>query len=133
MQTMFELSDKLMALKQAKADLAEQEKELKAKLSAVEMELADLMLENELQRFNRNGVTFSYKVTPQAGAKAGMQPEVAQWLKENGYAAIVKEAVNHMTFRATVREMIEAGGVPDGLAEMISVYEQVSVGTLKTK
>lgn len=132
-ERMFELSDNLMKLKKEKNKLGEMEKEVKAEMANVEAELAELMLDAELQRFSRNGVTFSYKVTPQASAKAGMQPEVAAWLKKNGYDSIVKEAVNHNTFRATVREMLEAGGVPDELADMINIYEQVSVGTLQTK
>ena len=129
MRELFDLSDRLKELRIQKGNLEDEIKGITQIIDKIEMEMSDRMLEHDLQRFNRNGTTFYYKVSPKFSPLATEKEAVFRWLKENGYDGIVKETVHHQTFNATMKELVEEeGDIPEGLADKVALYEKVSIG-----
>ena len=134
MSDVFQLADQLAALKQRKRELEDELKEVNAKIGRVDQELSNLMLEEELQSFNRNGQTFYVNTKTFASAIPDKKQELFAWLKENGYGDMITETVNHNTLSAFVREMLsETDQLPEGLEELVNVYEKTTVGIRKAK
>ena len=56
---LLELSDRLKALKDRKAEIEKDLKDTNAEIDGVTAEMIELMTTDELESFNRNGTTFS--------------------------------------------------------------------------
>lgn len=129
----FSLADRLKDLKQHKKELESEIKALNAEIEETEAKLAELMLEEEMQNFTRNGRIFYLNTKVYASAVAERKAELYKWLKENGYGDLVYETVNANSLAAFVREQLEeADELPEGLAEMVNVFEKTTVGIRKT-
>ncbi len=130
---MFSLADRLKDLKQHKKELESEIKALNAEIEETEAKLAELMLEEEMQNFTRNGRMFYLNTKVYASAVAERKAELYEWLKENGYGDLVYETVNANRLAAFVREQLEeAGELPEGLAGVVNVFEKTTVGIRKT-
>lgn len=128
----FSLADKLLALREEKDRLSELTKENNAEIERVEREMIEQMRVNELQNFKRNGKLFYQTAKTWASPQVEKKELVYAWLKENGYADLVKETVHAQTFSSFVNERIEEDGeVPEDLANMINLTEKVSIGIRK--
>lgn len=128
----FSLADRLKDLKQHKKELESEIKALNAEIEETEAKLAELMLEEEMQNFTRNGRMFYLNTKVYASAVAERKAELYEWLKENGYGNLVYETVNANSLAAFVREQLEeADELPEGLAEMVNVFEKTTVGIRK--
>ena len=59
--------------------------------------------------------------------------ELYQYLKDNGFGALVKETVNANTLSGWVKEQMEENDdeLPEDLAEFINLYEKTAVGIRK--
>lgn len=134
MSDIFQLADELAELKQRKRELEDELKEVNAKIGRVDQELSNLMLEEELQSFNRNGQTFYVNTKTYASAVPERKQDLFAWLKNHGYGDMVAETVNANTLSAFVREMLsETDQLPEDLEELVNVYEKTTVGIRKAK
>ena len=129
----FDLADKLKALKDEKKDLASRTKEVNAEIEKTDLTLSDAMAESEVEKFTRNGSTFYLNTRLYASPIAGKKEELFAALKEKGYGSIVTETVNVNTLASFVKEQMAENNdeIPAWLTEKISTYEKVSVGVRK--
>ncbi len=129
----FDLADKLKALKDEKKDLDSRTKEVNAEIEKTDLTLSDAMAESEVEKFTRNGSTFYLNTRLYASPIAGKKEELFAALKEKGYGSIVTETVNVNTLASFVKEQMAENNdeIPAWLTEKISTYEKVSVGVRK--
>ncbi|MDQ0340245.1 hypothetical protein J2S00_003050 [Caldalkalibacillus uzonensis] len=130
--TVLSLADQLLNLREAKEDLESRLKEINKELEKVENELVEQMRVNELERFNFRGKLFYQQAKTWASPKKEHKEYVYQWLKENGYADLVKETVHSQSFSSLINEMLEEEGeVPDDLMPFINLTEKVGIRVRK--
>lgn len=132
-QEIFEMADKLKAVKDRKKELDAQVKEVNAEIESLDLALSDAMAEAELDRFSRNGSTFYLNTRLFASPAAGRKDDLMQVLKDQGYGSIVVESVNANTLASFVKEQIAANEdmIPEWLSDVVSTFEKVSVGVRK--
>ena len=130
-QRIFELSDRLKALKDKKYGLDDEVKAVTAEIEGVQGELIELMLEEELTSFNRDGTTFSLATTEYPGPAEGKKDELYEKLKAEGYEELF--TVNSQTLRGLVGELKEAnnGGLPEWLEGLITPNEKSVIRVTK--
>jgi len=130
----FEMADRLKALKEQKKDLEAQAEAVGAEINALDAQLSDAMAEADLDRFSRNGSTFYLKSRLFASPAAGRKDEMMAALKANGYASLVVESVNANTLASFIKEQREINGtdVPEWLGDTVTTFEKVSVGIRKS-
>ena len=132
---MFNLSDRLKALKENKKELETTLKNVNEKIFEIESSLAELMTLNETQNFTRSGTMFSLTTSTKASAKAGRRQELYTALKNAGYGDLVVETVNPSSLSAFVKEQISENGeaLPEWLDGLVNVFEKTSISLRKTK
>lgn len=133
-QTMiFELADKLKAMKEEKKELDAQVKELGDEIEKLDLQLSDAMAQAEVERFSRNGSTFYLSSRLYASPIAGKKDELFEALEENGFGNLITRTVNANTLSSFVKEQMAENDdeVPAWLTEKISTFEKVSVGIRK--
>ena len=72
----FELADRLKAAKDRKKELDAQVKETNAEIEQLDSQLSDLMAEQEVERFSRNGSTFYLNTRLFASPAAGCRDDL---------------------------------------------------------
>jgi predicted nucleic acid-binding Zn-ribbon protein len=131
-QDVFSLADRLKELRERKSELNEEIKAVNAELEEVEAKLAEAMVAEEIQNFARNGQMYYLQSKVYASAVPERKQELYEWLKENGYGDLVYETVNANSLAAFVREQLEESDeLPEGLSELVNVYEETTVGIRK--
>ena len=130
----FEMADRLKALKEQKKNLEAQAEAVGAEINALDTQLSDAMAEANLDKFSRNGSTFYLKSRLFASPAAGRKDEMMAALKANGYASLVVESVNTNTLSSFIKEQREINGtdVPEWLGDTVTTFEKVSVGIRKS-
>lgn len=129
----FELADKLKAMKEEKKEMDAQVKELGAEIEKLDLQLSDAMAQAEVERFSRNGSTFYLNSRLYASPIAGKKDELFEALEENGFGNLITRTVNANTLSSFVKEQMAENDdeVPAWLTEKISTFEKVSVGIRK--
>src|SRR5690606_20261911 len=128
----FELADRLVDLKERKEQLSDELKKLNAEIEETDRQLAELMVSEEIQTFVRNGRTFYLRNEVYVSPVAERRDELIRWFKEHGLGDIVQETVHPRTLSATVKEMLEEDDeLPEGLSELINIFEKTTVGLRK--
>ena len=132
-EKMFELADRLKALRDEKKDAEQRVKELNAALDETDAALAQLMTDTETQNFTRSGTMFYLTNTTRASATADRKDELFEALRAEGYGGLVYDTVNANSLSAFVREQISENGdvLPDWLEGLVSVFEKTTVGVHK--
>jgi uncharacterized protein YlxW (UPF0749 family) len=130
---MFELSDELKKLRDLKADLESQVKEVNEKIDDTDYKLSEIMAENETQNFTRSGTMFCLTTKTRASAVAGSKEGLYAALKGQGYGDLVYETVNANSLSSFVKEQIEENGdaLPDWLTGLVNVFDKTTVGVRK--
>ena len=129
---LFIVADDLVRYRDQKKEIEEALKEINALITETEEQLVNLMIEEEMQNFTRNGKQFILTNRTYANAKAGMMPAVCEWMKDNGLADMVKESVHPQTLQAWVKEQLEeAGALPEELEPLVNVYEKSGISIRK--
>ena len=133
-ETMFELADRLRALRDEKADAEQRLKELNAEIDEVGFALSERMAETETQNFTRSGMMFCLTTKTRASATAGRKEELFSALRAEGYGDLVYETVNANSLSAFVKEQTAENGdaLPDWLNGLVSVFEKTTVGVRKS-
>ena len=132
-EKMFELADRLKALRDEKKDAEQRVKELNAALDETDAALAQLMTDTETQNFTRSGTMFCLTNTTRASATADRKDELFEALRAEGYGGLVYETVNANSLSVFVREQISENDdvLPDWLEGLVSVFEKTTVGVRK--
>jgi len=122
----------LSHLKDNKATIEEQLKQVKRQIEVQEQKLVNMMVDEELQSFKgNNGITYSLKTMAAPNILAENKPELIKRLKENGHEGIVKEDVNTQTFKAYMKEMGWETNeeLPEFLQDIVNIFEKTTIGT----
>lgn len=132
-ERMFELADRLRALRDEKAEADKRLKEIKAEIDEVDYSLSELMAESETQNFTRAGTMFCLTTKTHASATAGRKEELFMALRGEGFGDLVYETVNANSLSAFVKEQIAENGdeLPGWLNGLVNVFEKTSVGVRK--
>ena len=132
--SIFALADRLRELTAQKKSLEAELKATKEFIEETDAALSKAMLDAEMQNFSRAGMLFYLATRTFASAAAGRQEELNTWLKENGYPDLVKETVNANTLAAFIREQLEEEDeLPEGLKDLVNVFEKTTVNARKAK
>ena len=132
-EPLFELADRLRALRDEKAEAEQRVKEINAKIDEVDYRLSELMAESETQNFTRAGTMFCLTTKTRASAMAGRKAELYSALRGEGYGDLVYETVNANSLSAFVKEQIAENGdaLPAWLNGLVNVFEKTSVSLRK--
>ena len=132
-ETMFELADRLKALRAQKDALETELKQVNMDIDNADKRLANLMADTETQNFTRAGVLFCLTTKTRASALSGQKDALYGALRAKGFGDLVYETVNANSLSAFVKEQIEANGdtLPVWLEGLISVFEKTTVGVRK--
>ena len=131
---MFELADELKSLRDTKADLDQQAKDVAERIDEVDYRLSELMAETETQNFTRAGTMFCLTTKTRASAAAGVKDSLYAALKDNGFGDLVYETVNANSLSSFVKEQIEGNGdaLPDWLEGLVNVFDKTTVSVRKS-
>ncbi len=126
----FELADKLKALKDEKKRKETELKSINEEILKVDGELSELMLQQETQNFTRNGTTFCLTTSMKASPIAGMKDELYAMLRKNGYEDLIHETINANSLSSFVKEQIAENNesLPSWLEGLVNVFERNTVG-----
>lgn len=132
-ETMFELAEKLKALRDQKTETEAQLKDINAQIDETDYRLSELMAETETQNFTRSGTMFCLTTKTRASAVAGSKEELYAALREQGYGDLVYETVNANSLSSFVKEQIgeNEDELPDWLDGLVNVFEKTTVGVRK--
>jgi hypothetical protein len=130
---LFELGDELKRLRNLKADLEDQAKEVNAKIDETDQLLSELMINTETQNFTRSGTMFCLTSKTRASAAAGNKETLFKVLKDNGYSALIYETVNANSLSSFINEQIEENNdtLPAWLEGLVNVYDKTTVSVRK--
>ena len=130
---MLEWADKLKALRDRKAELEAEIKDINAQIDNADWHLSNLMAESETQNFTHAGTTFCLTTKTRASAKVGRKDELFRALRGAGFGDMIVETVNANNLSAFVREQMEenADALPVWLDGLVSVFEKTTVGVRK--
>ena len=125
-EKMFELADRLRALRDEKAEAEQHLKEIKAEMDEVDYRLSELMAESETQNFTRAGTMFCLTTKTHASAVAGRKEEFVPPPRAGGFGDLVYETVNANSLSAFVKEQVAENGdmLPDWLDGLVNVFER---------
>jgi hypothetical protein len=126
-QKMFELSDELKALRDAKKAQEEETKKINARIFEVETALIDEMVAEEISSFKRNGQGFCLVVQNFPQAEPEQKEVLYKAFKERGYEHLF--TINHQTLTSTLKEMITENddAIPAWLDGLIRTFEKSSI------
>ena len=132
-EQLFDLADRLRALRDAKAEAELRLKEINAEIDEVDYRLSELMAESETQNFTRAGTMFCLTTKTRASATAGRKDELFSALRGEGYGDLVYETVNANSLSAFVKEQMAENGdvLPAWLNGLVNVFEKTSVSLRK--
>ena len=134
-EKMFELADRLRALRDEKAEAEQHLKEIKAEMDEVDYRLSELMAESETQNFTRAGTMFCLTTKTRANAAPGRKDELFDALRAEGYGDMITETVNANSLSSFVKEQIAENGdeLPGWLHGLVNVFEKTTVGVRKAR
>jgi hypothetical protein len=129
----FRLSDKLAVMREDKSRTEDVLKEINERIEQTEYELSELMAENDLQNFTRNGQMFYLKSITRASAIPSEKCALFDSLKRQGFGGLVYETVNANSLSSFVKEQMEENGdvLPGWLNGLVNVRDFTTVGVRK--
>ena len=130
---LFELADKLKALKDEKKQKEIELKNISDLLFETETKLSELMILSETQNFTHSGTTFSLKTSLKASTVSGKKEELYTLLKNSGYGDLITETINPSSLSAIIKEQMSENEdkLPSFLSGLINVFEKNTVSTRK--
>jgi len=126
---MYELAEQLKSLKEKKKEIENIQEDINAQIKDVELHLASMMAESEMQNFTRAGTMYSLVNKTRASAAAGNKDKLYAALRKEGYGDLVSETVNANSLSTFVKEQISENKdtLPEWLNGLVNVYEQPAV------
>ena len=134
-EKMFELADKLKALRDQKDALEAELKQVNMDIENADWHLSTLMAETETQNFTRAGTMFCLTTKTRASATEGMKDELFGALRAEGFGDLIYETVNANSLSAFVKEQIAESddALPQWLSGLVNVFEKITVGVRKAR
>lgn len=132
-EKLFELADRLKALRDEKKAIEQSLKDVNAVFDEVDATLAQLMTDSETQNFTRSGTMFCLTNTTRASATADRKDDLFEALRTEGHGGLIYETVNANSLSAFVREQISENNdiLPCWLDGLVNVFEKTTVGVRK--
>jgi len=132
-EKMFELADRLKALRDEKQESEQRLKDINAEIDETDAALAQLMTDTETQNFTRCGTMFCLTNTLRASAAAKRKEELFDALRAAGHGGLIYETVNANSLSAFVKEQMAENDdtLPDWLDGLVNVFEKTTVGIRK--
>lgn len=132
-EKLFELADRLKALRDAKKETEQSLKDVNDELEEVDAALAQLMTDTETQNFTRSGTMFCLTNTTRASATADRKDDLLEALRDEGHGGLIYETVNANSLSAFVKEQISENNdvLPNWLEGLVNVFEKTTVGVRK--
>ena len=123
------LVDQYKALLDAKDELAEQTKANNKAIEACRNRLAEKMVNEEVEKINRSGYTYSLSPKTKYSKAAGKDEELFELLRDSGLGDIIVETVNAQTFSATMNQLAEDndGELPEEWADVVNEYSYMDI------
>jgi hypothetical protein len=130
---MLELADKLKELKDLKASMEADLKDVNADIADIEMQLIDVMTSAEVSGFKHSGSTFSLVIREFPAAVPERKEELYDTMKRHGFEHLF--TINPMTLQGTVKELKENNDdvLPEWLDGLIKIAEKPSVRVTKSR
>ena len=136
MDELFNLADKLRALREEKDDFTAMLKDLNTEIDTVERQLSDAMATAECSNFTRGDKQFIITTITRWSADAERKDELYAAFRENGYDHLF--TVNTQTLGSFVREQVNETAdengethIPDWLSGLVKSYDDVGI-TMKS-
>jgi len=117
-----------LELKNLKEELEKELKQIQKKYDITEEKLFDLMFDLDIQSVEIEGKKVYRKVSQYP--RIINQEDFFQWLRDNGYAELIKETVNAQTLGSWYREYISEHE-DASFEEMLDVFEKKGLGVRK--
>ena len=132
-EMMFELADRLKALRDEKKTLEQHLKDVNAKLDEADAALSQIMTDTETQNFTRSGILFCLTNTIRASATADRKDKLFEALRAEGHGGLIYETVNANSLSAFVKEQVAENDdtLPNWLDGLVNVFEKTTVGVRK--
>lgn len=129
---LFDFSKKLVNLKGIEKEYKKVLDNLKQEIQEVENSMIDMMLEEEIQNFNKDGQTFYLAQQVNASIPVENRVEVIDWFKDHPYFnGLVKENIDSRTLSAWVRERREEETMPEEIVDKLSIFEKTVIRVRK--
>ena len=121
------------ALLDRKAQLADETTENNKAIEQARRDLADLMIDAEIDRVSSGGYTFTLSEKTAFSKRGGTDEQLFAVLREDGLGDIIRETVNPRTLQATLKEVAEQndGELPAQYDGLVYVYRYMDVGRRK--
>ena len=118
------------ALLDRKAQLADETTENNKAIEQARRDLADLMIDAEIDRVSSGGYTFTLSEKTAFSKRGGADEQLFAVLREDGLGDIIRETVNPRTLQATLKEVAAQndGELPQQYDGLVSVYRYMDVG-----
>lgn len=132
-EKIFALAETLTKAKARKDKLKELSTENQEVIDKTEIELAQLMIDEEMQNFKKNGVVYYLTTKMNCNAVKEKQEELFATLREHGAEDLIQEAVNGNRLKSWVKELMTENDdeLPEYLVGKVNVYERSVCGTRK--
>ena len=129
-----ELIDQYKTLLDRKEELADETKRNNADVTECRDQLAQAMLDAEVDQVGRHGINWRLKPTTKYSKKAGKDDELFELLREHGLGDLIKETVNAQTLQGAMSELASENDdeLPEDFAEVINIYEYMDISHRKT-
>lgn len=133
----FALADRLTKLLARKKEIDQMWKSVNAEIETVNEMLTAEMVNNELQNFKRNNITYYLQTQYFASivAEESAQDQLFDNLRKEGFGDIIKETINPQTLKAFVKEQIttsDEGELPEYMRGLVNVYTKDKVNTRRS-
>jgi hypothetical protein len=128
-QTMFFWADRMLQIKDEMEAVDLELKRLKNVFDNAERTLFDMMVNQQVDQFKRQGYSFSPTIKKRASILSEHKEQAMEWLRNSDYADIVKETVHPQTLTSLVKEWSE-NGITDDIApfyEMLNIYDDQKI------
>lgn len=128
---MLELADQLKQLRDRKAELDFETKEVNKQIEGVELDLIQEMTTEECESFKRNGVLFSLVRKEYPSAIPEMKGELYEVMKQRGFEHLF--TINTQTLQATLKELKANNDdlMPEWLDGLVQIAEKQSIQVRK--
>lgn len=128
-----ELIDRYKEALEVKDTLAEATKRNNEDATALRDQLAQAMIDAEIDQIGRHGFNWRLKATTRYSKKGGMDEELFSVLRDHGLGGLIRETVNANTLQGAMSEIARENDdeLPDEFKEVINVYEYMDISRRK--
>lgn len=128
-----DLIDRFKLLLDQKDQLAEQTKQNNAAVIECRDQLAQAMLEAEIEQVGRHGINWKLKTTTKYSKKAGMDDALFDLLRQYGLGDLIRPTVNAQTLQGAMSELARENNdqLPEEFEKVVNVFEYLDVSRRK--